>query len=300
MCTNRFRIAALPSVVVLATVVMAVRSAGAVDIPDSPDGTVRAVMQSLADRHPEVLWQALPASYQRDITDLTHAFADRMDPEIWQTVFRLGNKAVGVLRDKKQYILDSSLMTASGDRRAQVESNWDTVVAALDSLFSSEISDLDSLERIDWDRFLRTTGTEVMTRVHDISAASDAEEADEDVLAKIQRTTVELVSRDGDHATVRISAPGEEPEDVPLTLVEGRWVPTDMAEDWDSRVAEARQEIAGLSDEEIANNKVQVMAFCGMAEAVLDQLAAVNSTEEFEQAIQSISGPFTGMGGGSE
>ena len=300
MHMNRIRTAALPSVVVLATVVMAVQSADAVDLPDSPDGTVRAVMQSLADRHPEVLWQALPGSYQRDITELTHAFADRMDPEIWQTAFRLGNKAVGVLRDKKRYILDSSLMTVSGDRRAEVESNWDTVVAALDSLFSSEISDLEGLEHIDWDRFLRTTGAEIMNRALDLSAAASDEEVNEDVIAKLRQATVDLVSRDDDHATVRISAPGEEPEDVPLTLVGGRWVPTDMAEDWDSHVAEARQEIAGLSEEEMANNKMQVMAFFGMAEAVLDRLAAVNSTEEFEQAIQSISSSFTGTGGGSE
>jgi hypothetical protein len=300
MRKSTIRTLVLPFVAMLATVVTTVQSAAAVDLPDSPEGTVRAVMQSLADRHPEVLWQALPASYQQDITELTHAFADTMDPEIWDTAFRLGNKAVGILRDKKQYILESSLMSASGDRRAEVETNWDSAVAALDSLFSSEISDLESLVRIDWERFLRTTGAEIMDRAHDISAAAGGEDADEDVLAMIRQTTVDLVSRDGDHATVRVSAPGEEPEEVSLTLVEGRWVPTDMAEDWDANIADAKQDIAGLSEEEMAENKMQVMAFFGMADAVLDQLAAVNSTEEFEQAMQSISGPFTGMGAGLE
>jgi len=293
-----FRTLALRSAVMLAIVIMAGQSAFAASLPDSPDGTVRAVMQSLADRHPEVLWQALPASYQKDITDLTHTFAEKMDPEIWHAAFRLGNKAVGILRDKKQYILESSLMSASGDRRAEVESNWDAVVAALDSLFSSEISDLDNFERIDWENFLRTNGTEIMNRAHDVSAAAGHEETDEDILAKLEQTTVDLVSRDGDHATVRVSAPGEEPEDILLTLVEGRWVPTDMAEDWDTNVAEAKQDIAELSKEEMAENKMQVMAFFGMADAVLDQLAAVNSTEEFEQAMRNISGSVTGMGGG--
>jgi hypothetical protein len=300
MRKSTIRTVVLPFVAMLGTVVMAVRSADAVDLPDSPDGTVRAVMESLADRHPEILWQALPASYQQDITELTHAFADTMDPEIWNTAFRLGNKAVGILRDKKRYILESSLMSASGDRRAEVENNWDSAVAALDSLFSSEISDLDNLRSMDWGRFLRTSGAEIMDRAHDISAAAGGEDADEDVLAMIRQTTVDLVSRDGDHATVRVSAPGEEPEEVPLTRVEGRWVPTDMADDWDANIAGAMQDIAGLSAEEMAENKMQAMALFGMAEAVLDQLAAVNSTEEFEQAMQSISGSFTGMGTGSE
>jgi len=172
------------------------------------------------------------------------------------------------------------------------------VVTALDSVFSSEISDLDNLERIDWENFLRTTGTEIMNRAHDISAAAGHEETDEDILAKLEQTTVDLVSRDGDHATVRVSAPGEEPEDSPLTLGEGRWGPTDMAEDWDTNLAEAKRDIAELSEDEMAENKMQLMAFFGMADAVLDQLAEVNSTEEFEQTMRNISGSVTGLGGG--
>ncbi len=297
MPNNKVSTIALQFAIVLITVVIALQSAHAGDLPDSPDGTVKAVLESLADRHPEVLWQALPASYQRDITDLTYAFADKMDPEIWHTAFRLGNRAVGILRDKKQYILESSLMSASGDRRAGVESHWDTAVAALDSLFSSEISDLDSLKRIDWERYLRTSGAEIMNRAHDISAATQGEEADEDVIAKLRQTTVELVSRDGDSATVRVSAPDEDPENVALTLVEGRWVPSDMAKDWDKSIAEAKQNIDDLSEEEMAENKMQVMMFFGMADAVLDQLAAANSTEEFEQAIRSISSSVPGLSG---
>jgi hypothetical protein len=297
---SEVRTVVLWSALVLGAVMMAVQPAPAVDLPDSPDGTVKAVLQSLADRHPEVLWQVLPASYQQDMTDLAHLFADKMDPEIWHTAFRLGNKAVGVLRDKKQYILESSLMTASGDRRAQVESNWDTAVAALDTLFSSEISDLDNLGNIDWERYLRTTGAEIMNSAADISAAANGEEADEDVIAMLRQTTVELVSRDGDRAMVRISVPDEDPEDLALTLVEGRWVPTDMAKDWDTTIADAKQNIAGLSEEEMAENKMQVIMFFGMADAVLDQLAAVNSTEEFEQAIRDISASVPGMGGGMQ
>ena len=298
MRNTRKRHVALRSAIVLTTVVMAGYSANAGDLPDSPDGTCRAVMQSLADRHPEVLWQALPASYQRDITDLTQALAGKMDPEIWQTAFRLGNKAVGILRDKKQYILESSMMSASGDRRAQVESNWDTMVVALDSLFTSEISDLDTLARIDWERYLRTTGAEIMNHAQEISAAADGEEVDEHVIAKLRQTTVDLLSRDGSQATVRVSTPGEEPEDVSLTLVEGRWVPTDMARDWDAQIADAQQNIASLSEEEMAENKMQVMMFFGLADAVLDQLAAVNSTEEFEQAIRDISVSVPGISAG--
>ena len=35
-------------------------------------------MEQLADRQPEIIWQALPSTYQKDITELTHrGFEDR-------------------------------------------------------------------------------------------------------------------------------------------------------------------------------------------------------------------------------
>jgi hypothetical protein len=107
------------------------------------------------------------------------------------------------------------------------------------------------------------------------------------------------VSREDDVATVRISAPGEDPEEISLTLVEGRWVPTDMAQDWDANMAEAKQEIADITEEQMVEGKMQAMMMFGMADAALDQLAVVNSTEELEQALQGLMGPLMGMGPGA-
>ena len=285
------------SAAVLVTAVLAGFTVHAGDLPDTPDGTVKAVFESLADKHPEVLWNALPASYRNDIAEVTHAFAGKMDPELWDTTFALGKKVVGVLRDKKQYILESSFMNAAGDERERIEGNWDTAVALLGDFFSSEISKLENLKTIDWEQFLKTTGTEIMGRAAAISTAKSAEEPDEDLITMLRQTTVETVSREGDIATVKVSAPGEEPEEFSLTLVEGRWVPTEMADEWDKDVAEAMQKIAEISEEEMAQNKMQAMMMFGMADAMLDQLAAVNSAEEFEKAIQGILGPIMGMGG---
>jgi hypothetical protein len=280
----------------MVVVFIAIGTVHAGDLPKGPDGAVKEVLERLADRQPEVLWQALPPSYQDDITELTHAFAAKMDPELWDAIFQLGEKAVGVLRDKKPFILESSMMQAAGDRRDEVEENWDSAVAVMDSLFSSEVSNLDNLKAMDWERFLKTSGAEIMNRAAESSA--ERGKGDEDFIAELQQTKVELIDRDGDSATVRLSAPDEEPEEVALLLVEGRWVPADMAKDWDTDVAEAKRDIEAVSEEELANSKMQVMMFIGMADAVLDQLAAVNSTEEFEQAMESIGSSFRGMVGG--
>ncbi len=284
-------------VAVLLAVVIAVGfAAHASDLPDSPDGTVKAVFQGLADQHPEILWQALPASYQKDINELTHAFANKMDPEIWNAAFGLGSKTAKVLGDKKQYIMGSSLMDAAGPERARIEGNWDAAVALMADFFSSDIANLETLKTIDWQKYLSTTGAEITARAAQISTKSSDDESFQDAISVLRKTTVETVSRDGDHATVKLTAPDEEPEEISLTRVEGRWVPSDMADEWDEKIAEAMKGIDEMSAEQIAESKVQAMAFFGMADAMLDQLATVNSQEEFDQVMQGILGPFMGMG----
>jgi hypothetical protein len=282
----------------LAVVVVASSAAVAADLPDSPDGTVKAVLQGLADQHPEILWQALPPSYQEDINELTHAFAKKMDAEIWDAAFGLGLKTAGVLKDKKGYILGSSMMDAAGEEKAEIEGNWDAAVALMEDFFSSDIANLETLKTIDWEKYLKTTGAEIAARAAAISTNNSDDESYEDAISLLRKTTVEAVSRDGDHATVKVTAPGEEPEEVSLTLVEGRWVPSDMADEWDEHMAEAREGIEKMTAEQITENKVQVMGFFGMADAMLDQLAAANSQEEFDETVKGILGPFMGMGEG--
>jgi len=265
-----------------------------IEIPDTPEGTARAVTAALADRHPEVLWQALPPTYQRDITELTHAFAGRMDPAVWQAAFGLGRKTVGILRDKKAIILSSSIVQSTGDERQRIEDGWDPVVSVLDSFFSSDVSRLETLKTVDWERYLATTGRELMNLAAEASKARGDDAFEREFAAKLRQTKVELVSRDGDQATLRMTAPDEEPEDVPLTRVEGRWVPTEMAADWDVKVAAAREKLASITDEEVAQGSLQTMAVIGAVDGMLTQLESVETAEQLEQAIQGMLGPLLG------
>jgi hypothetical protein len=280
---------------ILAALVVAVAApALSIEIPDTPDGTVRAVNSALADRHPEVLWQALPPSYQKDITELTHSFAGRMDPAVWDAAFGLGRKTVGILRDKKSLFLSSSMLQAVGDDRQRIESGWDPVVSVLESFFSSDVTRLATLKTIDWERYLSSTGRELMNQAAEVSKARGDDAYDREFAGKLRRTKVEVVSRDGDQATLRLTAPDEEPEDLQLTRVEGRWVPSEMAVDWDVKIAAANQKLATITDEELAQGSAQAMVLIGMADAMLTQLATVESAQELDQALQGLLGPLLG------
>lgn len=278
----------------IASVVVLASSATAADIPATPDGTVRAVSAELADRHPEVLWHALPATYQKDITELTHAFAARMDPAVWDAAFGLGRRTTGLLRDKKEIILASSMVDAAGEKKADIEGGWDTMVSLLDSFFTSDVASLDKLKTISWESYLSTTGRDLMNLAAERSKASGDDAFDREFTAKLRQTEVEVVSSEGDTATVRVSAPDETPEEIQLTRVEGRWVPTDMAGDWDKNIAEAKEKLASMTDEEIQQGSMQAMMLIGMVDGMIAELETIESPEQFEQAIQGLLGPFLG------
>jgi hypothetical protein len=91
-----------------------------------------------------------------------------------------------------------------------------------------------------------------------------------------------------------MTAPGEEPEELPLTRVEGRWVPTEMAADWDVKVAAAREKLASITDEEIAQGSAQAMAVIGMVNAMLTELEAVETPEQLDAKLQGMFGPLLG------
>ncbi len=280
--------------VIAVILVAAGHQALAADIPTTPDGTVRAVAAGLADRHPEILWQALPPSYQQDISELTHSFAERMDPAVWEATFAIGRRTAGLLRDKKDIILASSMLEAAGEGREEVEGGWDEMVSLLDSFFASKLSDLDTMKTIDWEDYIATTGRDLMNLAAEKSKADGDDTFDREFTQKLLQTKVEVVSIEGDSATLRMTAPDEDPEEMQLTRVEGRWVPSDMAEDWDREVAEARQRLAAMTDEEIQQGSMQAMMMIGMVDGVLAELETVETTEEFELAIQGLLGPFLG------
>ncbi len=277
-----------------ALLIMAAGPALAIDIPDSPEGTVTTVATALADYRPEVIWQALPASYQKDITELTHTFAAKMDPKVWEAAFGLGRRTTGILRDKKQFILASSIMKSAATDRQRVEESWDSVVGMLDSFFSSEVSKLDALKKIDWERYLATTVRDMMKRADDGAKKRGDDSFDREFTDRLRGLKVEVLSRDGDRANLRMTSPDEEPEEIELARVEGRWVPAQMADEWQGSIAEAKQKLAAMSAEEIQQGSMQAMMLIGMADGMLSQLEAVQSAEQFDQALQGILGPFFG------
>ncbi len=268
-------------------------------IPSSPDGTVRFVAEKVADGHPEVVWEALPKTYQADINELTHLFATKVDKDVWDKSFAVLRKTAVVLQDQKDLFLGSQMLSMAQDRQDEIAGNWDTATLVLSTLVNSDLGNLKSLETIDWGQFMATTGAQLMQVAKEASASTEDNDYENEFLAKVNGLDIEVLENADGKAKLKITAPDEEPEEIQMTQVEGRWVPSDMAQDWDKEIAEARTKLEEMTPETMAQQKMQIMMMVGMAEAFVDQVAQAKTSEELDQMLQGLLGGLMGgaMGG---
>lgn len=293
MQSSRIRLAAI--VLLTCSVVGCARNGDTIApeplIPDTPEGTVLAVAQHLADHDPAILWEALPESYRSDITELTHTFAAKMDPELYDRTMAVARRAVEVLQEKQPIILASSTVASTGADVEEIERGMTGALAAVHALLSSEIATLEGLGAVDWPQFLAGTGTQLMALADVESPGGDPDDVSLEMLRSV---SVETVSSANGQAVLRITAGDREPEELKLTRVEGRWVPAELAERWPTQVAESRARLDELTPERIAELKPQAMMALAMAEAFIEQLATMESSQQFDavvgQMLQSMMG----------
>lgn len=277
--------------------VQAADTAGAgTTLPDTPDGTVVAVAEKLVNHHPEIVWAALPESYRADINELTSTFAERMDPEVYDRVMAVANRAVEVLQQKKDLILASEAFESAQIDREDFDRSMTAGITVAQTLLSSDISTLAGLGAINWQQYLATTGRTLMEQAEEIEI-----EEGEDPMADLETLEVEIVEIGDDTAKLRLVTADDEPEEIDLVRVEGRWIPAEMAAKWPEAMAGARHKLDEMTPEKVAEMKGQALMGLAMAEGVIEQIAATETVEEFDAAVgpmlQAIMGSLNFAGG---
>lgn len=277
---------------------------------DTPDGTIRNVMTGLEQGNLRVAWDALPPSYQSDVNDLVHTFAENMDAQVWTAGTGILKTAVRILKEKKQFILAHPGVQQAPVDADTISKNWDPVVDLLDTIVNSELTDLEKLKTIDVGTFLSGTGKAVVDKIMAVASALEDQdfsvtdfpgvEVDAAGLASLQSAKISLLNADGDAATVRIEKQDGETEDVQMVRVEGKWLPKEMVDGWAAGVAEAKTALSTEMGEQIKQNKQQVLAPMTMIGMVLNGILATKTQDEFNQAIENIMKmvPGGGPGGG--
>lgn len=258
------------------------------------DAAVMQAVDSLEENDPSGIWHMLPASYQTQANGVLHDFAEKMPSDVYEQGAELAKKLENVLKSKKSLLLESPMLASAP---IDVSANYDQAVAIIGAVTSSDLMSVESLKKADIGVLLGSIGRKLMETADkmeldqnqapfQMSQAMGAKD-------KLGTMNAELVSEDGDIATVRLSMEGEPPQELEFVKIEGKWIPGDVADNWGQMIAQAK---AGVADMEIPPQvAAQIKMGMTMADSVLEQLLKAETQEDLEQVFTGLMGMGMGM-----
>ncbi len=261
-----------------------------------PDETMQALLDGINNQQMEAIWNFLPASYQSDVNGLVHEFAGKMDPEMYNGTFQTLQRATKLLKDKKDFILKNQTIKGLPVPPEKVATFWDPTVGLLNAIAQSDLSSLDKMKSFDGGKFLSTTGNQVVKQIVIISDLIPQKEGELSFSEKMKQTKVTLVSSEGDTATIKIEAPGEESKEETMVKVEDKWIPKTLADNWQSRMDAASKQLAELTPEKVTAQKEQTLTSIKKVNEVLVQLENAKNEEDFNKTLDPIVAPVAMLG----
>lgn len=270
--------------------------------PKQPDLAIQAVFQAVGEGDGARLWDALPASYQDDVTTILQFAGQKVDAELYDRSLATLNRVIEVADKQKEFVFNTTLGgPRDPEEMAKLRQAWPSLVGLIQTLGSSEIATAAGLRSFDGSKFFRDTVSPLLTENETLSKLNP--NPDTLPLSGLKEAQVSLLENTASTATLRITMPNGEEEEGVFVKVDERWVPHDMALGWSSQIAGARAALETIDPEALAGQKAKALTIFSIIDGVLMQAELATTQEAFDQALQGAALPIMtmlmmGQGGG--
>lgn len=217
------------------------QAAPAQDQKKQPDEVVREILGSLEARRPEVLWSALPASYQRDLTAIVQTLAKELPSEVWQAAIEMLRKGPAFADAFERRLAKFRDTEGTESHKKEIDAiicGTTAVGLLLDSFQAGKLADQRFVESAE----LTRVGRPIADRLFE-SLRAELKRLPTDSpagwLKDLHRARVELRNIGENEATAACIFPANEsqPIEINLVRVEGKWIPKAIAENWTELIA---------------------------------------------------------------
>lgn len=304
-------------------------------VPSTPDGAVKAFFAALRDNKLDRIWNLLPARYQSDINSVVREFGKGVDAEMWDGAFKTANRYFSITLAKQDMILKTpqaqeqlrNLTAGFAAKNRPINlsdpENFKKLsrpgYEAMITLLGSQLKTTKELQSFDGGKFLGGPVSEFLSKIRKLVEAALSEmkagpkspptevpaiamlmEKFDDTMSSDVKVTV--TSMQGDNATVSVTIGGIG-NPLELSKVDGKWVPADMAANWDDVIKQAKGGIAFVTLM-VNSAKPRVMPQLARIDPLLDEVQKAKTQEEFnaayaklESAVMTPVAEATGMEG---
>ena len=292
----------------------------------TPDGTIKYVANGLADNKPQVLWEAMPASYKQTLNEELKKSMANTDPEVHAKSVAVLQKLTGVLRDKKPLIMETvnQFTQGSGGLPPELTDNWDDIVGILDILTKGKMADMAWVQNPNLGDMLADEGSKIMAmsgleKLLDKGLQENVGKGPKsmmEVRGGLRNIEVIIVSQTDSEATLKVVSKelSGDPDDAEsgefvMVRTEERWLPKEMVDAWDEGIDELKKEIqreipiSSMAERKMTEEeKTQVLILLNVVDQTLDSVNEATNSQELTAAVMGAAGAVMGaaMAGGQD
>ena len=293
----------------------------------TPDGTIKYVANGLADNKPQVLWEAMPASYKQTLNEELKKSMANTDPEVHAKSVAVLQKLTGVLRDKKPLIIETVnglSQGAGGGLPPELTDNWDDIVGLLDIVTKGKMADMAWVQNPNLGDMLADEGSKIMAmsgleKLLDKGLQENVGKGPKsmmEVREGLRNIEVIIVNQTDSEATLKVVSKelSGDPDDAEsgefvMVRTEERWLPKEMVDAWDEGIDELKKEIqreipiSSMAERKMTEEeKNQVLALLNVVDQALDSANQATNSQELTAAVMGAAGGVMGaaMAGGQD
>jgi|GEM_PF-6961718 len=253
-----------------------------------PEGFFDLTREALTQGRAELLLDALPASYTRDLETLARGFGQKMDPTLYKSLMGLLRQTTQVMQTKKPMLLASPTvkkLPLIGSR----EEIYDQTTSLLSLLTRSALADTTTMQRFQLRPFMQREGTALLKIMSDLKSDTKDAVRIRKGIAMLKETKATVKSIQGDKAMVSVNASGKIAT-IPFVRVDGRWLPEDLADNIERLLDEGRRNLRGLNFEEGRGMQAKAMGLmaANMGRRILDDVQNAQTQAELEKSFDGI------------
>lgn len=265
-------------------------------VSPEPKAFVTSLDKAIQDMDAAAIWAHMPESKRKEMTDLIHQMAGKMDAELWNGVAGVVKKFARVVKEKKDLALasqgigdrlknplgpdappEAKIIIADKSVDAFARENWDGFAVTLHTLANSELGDIGRLKTLDVEKFLAHSVNPLLARLKPVAGA---------MAPPLPRFSFVEIS--GDTLKVKITSPEGEVTEESWKKIDKGWAPDEMIGELDQQIVGLKAMIESMKPESFVEPKKKLMPILAAANVGLDNLLAAKTAEEFDNALTGL------------
>ena len=238
-----------------------------------------------------VVWDMLPPKYQSDLSEVVKLSSQKVDPAITNQVKRTVSSVTKLLRSKKEFVLGSQHMAMIPDKTVLTQS-YDEIVDVIEAIAGINSVDESKLQTGDVRVVLEGYLNNLSKKIDALGTKIPGNPVAQAFANPIPFSITNATATD---AMIEFPNPAGQSNPMPIVNVEGRWLPKDMIDQWDSNMRQSMDQLNQMNPQSNAQMKMMVGLATTQITGRLVPLQSAETQADFDAALGEIIAEVQGL-----